>query len=119
MVPSNQAPLTDTPLFISFAVAGLHSALATHKTITGCYCVISPSTVQEHLFNSLSQHSGQLMGFDKHSCLVADKHGAVKTNAFSAVTAASLTSRAACSQTMHTDTGHHYVTALDLKSKYN
>lgn len=119
MVPSNQAPLNYTPLFISFAVAGLHSALATHTTKTGCYCVINPSTVKEHLFNSLSQHSGQLMGFDKHSWLMADKRGAVKTNAFSTVTAANLTSRAACSQTMHTDTGHHYITALDLKSKYN
>lgn len=58
------------------------------------------------------------MGFDKHFFLMAEKCEEVKTNSFLTVTSASLTARDACSQKMHTDTGHNYVTALELKSEY-
>ena len=51
---------------------------------------------------------------------MADECERVKTDAFSMVTSASLTDRAAHSkkQKMHTDTGHDYVTAEEPKREY-
>lgn len=49
---------------------------------------------------------------------MADKCEAVITDALPTLTSSSLTDRAACSQNMHTDTGHDYVTALAPKREY-
>lgn len=69
--------------------------------------------VQKHLLNGLSQHPGQLMAYDRHACLMADKCEPVTANASSA----GLACGAAYSPKTRPDTGPSYITALGLEKK--